>query len=87
MDFEAGSTKRIVWSGRHVLHSAGRSFTAGRKLAEVEFRRVGNWIVGRLQEVSDLFVGPSGNQTVLTEWNRREGRIIRERRLLAIGRT
>jgi hypothetical protein len=53
----------------------------------VEFRRVGNWIVGRLQEVSDLFVGPSGNQTVLTEWNRREGRIIRERRLLAIGRT
>ena len=69
--FRTGSTKRIVWSGRHVLHSAGRSFTAGKKLAEVEFRWVGNWIVGRLQEVSDLFVGPSGNQTTPTEWNRR----------------
>jgi hypothetical protein len=44
---DASSTKRLVWSGRHVLHSTGRSFTAGMKFAEMDFRWVNDSNVGR----------------------------------------
>jgi len=44
---KASSAKRLVWSGRHVLHSTGGSFTAGMKFAEVNSHRVSGKNVGR----------------------------------------